>query len=271
MDRKNGLQLKNLKTNFTWNLTLNTHFHWWIFSKFDSLSHFSYAFLPDGGNYVWVRELSCPGCSVCGDANFKKTFLATNGCSNSDICGKWRRYPILKTGEKDPRKLAKNGQYDGKQMFVIIFFLLFCIHLKKSQNVSLLLLKITNHEFYVPENVVLRCAEYVSKSPAKIRSSYSISLHLQVTLKGKMRMSLKVYYLLFKFLQMNGFEMKWKSKSFFLMCNFGCDPKKHHMGCLRKRIPEWFVPRESTWFVADCFLYKIFSLISKHTLVTHLC
>ena len=62
-----------------------------------------------------------------------------------------------------------------------------------------------------------------------------------------------------------------KKQKFFLMCNSGCDPKKHRMSCLRKRIPEWFVPRESTWFVADCFLYKIFSLISKHTLVTHLC
>ena len=95
-----------------------------------TLSHFSFAFLPDSGNYVWVRELSRPGCSICGDADVKKTFSDTNGCSNSNICEKWRRYPILKTDEKDPRKLAKNGQYDGKEMFVNIFNLLLCDILK---------------------------------------------------------------------------------------------------------------------------------------------
>ena len=52
-------------------------------------SHWCYAFLPDD-DWVWVRELSCPGCVVCVDPNFRKTFLFSNhtGCSSSDVCGK---------------------------------------------------------------------------------------------------------------------------------------------------------------------------------------
>ena len=34
-----------------------------------------------------------------------------------------------------------------------------------------------------------------------------------------------------------------KKQKFYLMCSSGCAPKKHRMGCLRKKMPEWFVPR----------------------------
>ena len=40
------------------------------------------------------------------------------GCDNSDICGPWKPYPILKKGVPDPRKHGKNGNYDGKDMYV---------------------------------------------------------------------------------------------------------------------------------------------------------
>ena len=82
-----------------------------------SKSHFCFAFLPDDKMEVWVRELSCIGCDHCSSP----TFLSDSGrlqCDNSDICGSWKRYPIMKEGEKDPRKEGKNGSYDGKRMFV---------------------------------------------------------------------------------------------------------------------------------------------------------
>ena len=86
-------------------------------------THYCYAFLPDDENYVWVRELSCAGCSACANADYRKCFPISGspGCLNSDVCGKWRRYPILKNGEKDPRKQVQHGAYDGKNGFVIKF------------------------------------------------------------------------------------------------------------------------------------------------------
>ena len=43
----------------------------------------------------------------------------TQACSkNSEVCGIRNRYPILKTGEKDPRKEGKNGEFYGKRMWV---------------------------------------------------------------------------------------------------------------------------------------------------------
>ena len=85
-----------------------------------TLSHFCFAFLPDEENDVWVRELSCPGCEACADPDFRKSFPldGNSGCKNSNVCGKWIQYPILKTGEKDPRKEGKNGEFYGKRMWV---------------------------------------------------------------------------------------------------------------------------------------------------------
>ena len=85
-----------------------------------SQTNYCYAFLPDDDNYVWVRELSCAGCSACAHPDYRKCFPVSGspGCLNSDVCGKWRRYPILKNGEKDPRKQVQNGAYDGKYAYV---------------------------------------------------------------------------------------------------------------------------------------------------------
>ena len=91
-----------------------------------TLSNFCYAFLPDEDNDVWVRELSCPGCEACADEDFRQSFPLDGhlGCKNSDVCGNWIPYPILKTGEKDPRKVGKNGEFLGKRMWVpyILYF-----------------------------------------------------------------------------------------------------------------------------------------------------
>ena len=85
-----------------------------------SQTNYCYAFLPDDDNYVWVRESSCAGCSVCAHPDYRKSFpiSGSSGCLNSDVCGKWRRYPILKNGEKDPRKQVQNEAYDGKYAYV---------------------------------------------------------------------------------------------------------------------------------------------------------
>ena len=73
-------------------------------------SNYCYAFLPDEDNYLWVREFPCGCCSICADADYRKDFPTSGntGCLHSDVCRKWRRYPILKNGEKDPRKEGRN-------------------------------------------------------------------------------------------------------------------------------------------------------------------
>ena len=49
-----------------------------------TLSHFCYAFLPDDENDVWLRELSCPGCTTCADPDYRKSFLL-DGSFSSDV------------------------------------------------------------------------------------------------------------------------------------------------------------------------------------------
>ncbi len=83
-----------------------------------SSSHYCYAFIPDDKSEVWVRELSCLGCTHCSSARFLMPQNNRLQCENSDILGAWKPYPILKKGEKDPRKVGKNGSFDGKRMFV---------------------------------------------------------------------------------------------------------------------------------------------------------
>ena len=53
-------------------------------------------------------------------------------CDNSDICGSWKSYPIMKEGDKDSRKEGKNRSYDGKRMFVSFNHLLFWFILMRS-------------------------------------------------------------------------------------------------------------------------------------------
>ena len=83
-----------------------------------SETHYCYAFLPDDKNEVWVRELSCLGCSYCSSTNFLKLQNNRLLCQNSDVLGSWKAYPIIKKGEEDPRKAGKDGSFDGKKMFV---------------------------------------------------------------------------------------------------------------------------------------------------------
>ena len=83
-----------------------------------SESHFCFAFLPDASMTVWVRELSCLGCTHCSSDKFLKLQDGKLLCDNSDILGSWKPYPILKKGDPDPRKVGKGGSFDGKRMYV---------------------------------------------------------------------------------------------------------------------------------------------------------
>ena len=63
-----------------------------------TLSLFCYAFLPDDENDVWLRELSCPGSTICADPDYRKSFLL-NGSFSSDVSYRlciWRFYIVSK-------------------------------------------------------------------------------------------------------------------------------------------------------------------------------
>ena len=83
-----------------------------------SESHYCYAFLPDEKNEVWMRDLSCLGCSHCSSPAFLQLQNNRLLCENSDILGFWKPYPILKKGGNGPRKDGKDGSFDGKRMYV---------------------------------------------------------------------------------------------------------------------------------------------------------
>ena len=69
---------------------------------------------------MWGFENYHVLAAVCAHPDYRKFFPVSGsyGCLNSDVCGKWRRYPMLKNGGKDPRKQVQNGAYDGKCAYV---------------------------------------------------------------------------------------------------------------------------------------------------------
>ena len=211
-----------------------------------TFSHFCYAFLPDDDNDVWVRELSCPGCATCADPDFMRTFpLDTNpGCENSDICGKWTRYPILKTGEKDPRKQGKNGDFDGKRMYVPIDI---------SFSKTFMTCKFVFFRFSCwcscsIRFVMLRSVENVIDSHKALPTTFNMFLHLILMQEGRMLTLLKVWISFYRY----GKFLSWDQlQRFYLSCKRVCPKKQHTMGCIVKLMPHWYVTRASISITFD--------------------
>ena len=162
-----------------------------------TFSHFCYAFLPDDDNDICVRELSCPGCETCADPDFMRTFpLDTNpGCEKSGICGKWSRYPILKPEEKDPRKQGKNGDFDGKRMYVPIDI---------SFSKTFMTCKFVFFRFSCwcscsIRFVMLRSVENVIDSHKALPTIFNTFLHLILMQEGRMLTLLKVWISFYRY------------------------------------------------------------------------
>jgi len=113
---------------------------------------------------------------------------------------------------------------------------------------------------------MLRYVTYVLRSPVTLRNTSSTFFRPQVMRKGKIHTSQQVAFIM-------GVTWWWfwdemKKQQFYLVCNSGCAPKKHKMGCLRKKMPDWFLARFSTLCIADWHLkffhsHKYFSNVWK--------
>ena len=79
-------------------------------------NHYCFVILPDEEDVVYVRYRSCtqsPVCRSCASSDFEQT-VKNNICSNSNICGKWRRCLLLKVGERDPRPTSDEAKAQKK-------------------------------------------------------------------------------------------------------------------------------------------------------------